>query len=312
MRLCFAVVGEVSSEYLKMIILLLYSFRKNAGIYKNAPFIIVTNGINMPQRYISMLQENFPPVQIITMPRLGGIPHNNKFNAFYAVNESRYDVLVLLDCDTVILEALDDIAEGCNSHKRYFKAVKIGEVGAESIKGYEFLIQYYGNLTQDELQLCKNSDFQTEYPLFNSGVMVLTKEVVTTIRDDIIKISYDLYQKRQLGGIKNKDFASFENWISNTQYPLWMTEQMGLSLGLIKHQITYEILDWKFNWTNQEFPFNGSIPRIFHYMKGIYPIKRANLFEGDWIEEYLNSDSDSKQALANLVKSYKLEYKQLL
>ena len=308
MRLAFAAVGEVSPEYLNMIIMLVYSFRKNAGIYKSAPFTIITNGINMPKRYSSMIQEKFAPIQIVTMPRLGGTPHNNKFNAFYAVDEYTYDILVLIDCDTVILGALDDIAEGCNSKPQYFKAADIGQVGAESIKNYEFLIQYYANLDKDKLQLYQDTKFQIKYPLFNSGVLVLTKEVVITIRDDVIKIAYDLYRRRQLGGIKNYDFAAFENWMFNTKYPLWMTEQIGLALGLIKHQIPYEILKRKFNWTNQEFLFDNSAPSIFHYMKGLYTIDKANLFNGDWIEEYSNSDSATKQALASLVKSYKLEH----
>ena len=312
MRLCFAVVGEVSPDYLNMMIMLVYSFRKNAGIYKNALFNIIANGINMPKKYVSMIQEKFAPIQIITMPRLGGTPHNNKFNAFYAVDDSKYDVLVLMDCDTVILGALDDIAEGCSSSQRYFKAVEVGKLGATLIKGYEFIIQYYGNITNDELRLYKNLKFPTEYPLFNSGIMVLTKQAVLTIRNDAIQIAYDLYQRRQLGGIKNKDFVSFENWISSTKYPLWMTEQMGLSLALIKHKIPYEILDRKFNYTAQNLMSDRSLPRIFHYMKGIYPIDRTNLFEGDWIEEYLNSNSPTKKALANLVKSCKfiLEHKQ--
>ena len=301
MRLCFAAVGEVSPEYLNMIIMLLYSFRKNAGIYKNAPFTVVTNGVEPPKKYLSMIQENFAPIQVIAMPRLGGTPHNNKFNAFYAVDESTYDVLVLIDCDTVILGALDDIAENCNFKPRYFKAVDVGKIGAESIKNYEFLVQYYCNITKDKLQLYKTPKFQTEYPLFNSGVIVLSKEVVRTIRDDAIQIAYDLYQKRQLGGIGNKDFTSFETWIFNSRYPLWITDQMGLALALIKHKIPYEILERKFNWTNQDFLSDGSAPSIFHYMKGLYTIDRANLFNGDWIEEYLNSDSATKQALATLV-----------
>ena len=301
--------GEVSPEYLNMIIMLLYSFRKNAGIYKNAPFTVVTNGVEPPKKYLSMIQENFAPIQVIAMPRLGGTPHNNKFNAFYAVDESTYDVLVLIDCDTVILRALDDIAKGCDSNQPYFKAADVGKAGAESIKGYEFLVQYYGNVTKDELKLYKNPKFLTEYPLFNSGVMVLTKQVVMAIRNDAIQIAYDLYQRRQLEGIINKDFVSFENWISATKYPLWITEQMGLALALIKHKIPYEILDRQFNWTGQNFKSKNSLPRIFHYMKGLYPIDRANLFEGDWIEEYLNSDSSTKQALANLVNSYTLEPK---
>ena len=300
MRLAFAAVGEVTPEYLNMMIMLLYSFRQNAGIYKNAHFTIVTNGIKMPKRHLSIIQEKFAPIQIITMPRLGGTPHNNKFNAFYAVDESQYDVLVLMDCDTVILGALDDIAEGCSLDRPYFKAADIGKEGAESIKGYEFLVQYYGNIAQDRLQSYQDSKFKSVYPLFNSGVIILTKKAVLSIRDDAVKIAYDLYQKRQFGGQGNKDFNSLENWFYATKYPLWITDQISLALALIKHQIPYEILQRKFNWTNPEFLYDNSAPGIFHYMKGLYPMDRANLFTGDWIEEYLNSDSATKRALASL------------
>lgn len=50
MRVHFIAVTEPLPKYLNMLKALLYSFRKNAGIYKNAPFTIVINGTSLPEQ----------------------------------------------------------------------------------------------------------------------------------------------------------------------------------------------------------------------------------------------------------------------
>ena len=321
MKICFAAVGETSAKYLNMIKLLLYSFRKNAGIYKDALFTVVTNGTSMPEKDISIMRSRFSPIHIVTMPPLGGTPHNNKFNAFYAVDESTYDILVLLDCDTVVLGDLDEITRSVPSDQPYFKAIATGSKTTNRLIGYDSLIKHYANLTDKELQMYKTNKFVGEgYPLFNSGVLVLTKESILTIRNDIIRISYDLYNRAipipfspkkyisnrysQLISKIFQNHRSIKNYLGSTYYPLWFTEQIALAIALIKHRIPFEILDTKFNCWGQ-MPDN-SLPRIFHYLKGAYKLDRDNLFKGNWIEEYLNSNL-VKKSLANLVKSYNLE-----
>ena len=72
----------------------------------------------------------------------------------------------------------------------------------------------------------------------------------------------------------------------------------------MKHKIQYNILNNNFNYNQSKLLSNGKLPSVFHYMNGIYPIDREHLFEGDWIEEYINSESPVKQSLAKLAVSY--------
>lgn len=335
MRVHFTAVTEPTPKYLNMLKALLYSFRKNAGIYKNAPFTIVTNGTNLPEQELLNIQKQFSPIDVHVMPRLGSTPFANKFHALYGVDESTYDVLVYVDCDVVILEALDGITAGLDPDKPYIKAKGIGKESSTRILGYDRLIKGYGNLTENELQTYRQKEFNIAYPLFNAGVYILTKKAVLAIRDDAIKICHELHEKKVAKSFK--DFIRFRyykfltekflrekkeskqpQWVRKAArhslpknviyYPNGQTEQMGLALAVIKHRIPFEMLDKKFNWTSQNLMPNGTLPAVLHYMSGIYnDIEREHLFEGNWIEEYLNSDYPTKKALANIINSYNFE-----
>lgn len=340
MRVCFVAVAETTPKYLNMLKALLYSFRKNAGIYKNAPFTVVTNGNNLPEQELLTIQERFSPVDVRTMPRLGSTPFANKFHALYAVDESTYDVLVYIDCDMVILSALDEITKSFNSEKPYFTSTGISEKVSKTILGYDQLIASYANLTENEIHSCKSEDFHTAYPLFNAGIYVLSKKAVVAIRDDAIQICHDLCKQRLpksfkgfirfryyqfLGNnfLKDKKEKQLPQWLSRTAryllptnavyYSESVTEQMGLALALMKNRIPLGIMDRKFNWTSPKSMPNGNLPSVFHYMRGLYrDIDREHLFEGDWIEEYLNSDSPTKKALANIINDYNFESQHII
>lgn len=325
MRVHFVAVSEKSGKYLNMVKLLLYSFRKNGGIYKNAPFTIVTNGICIPEDDILTMKKRFPPLHVRTMPRLKGPVNFNMYNAYYAVDESTFDVLVILDCDTIILHPLDDIAIGLDGEKPFFKAMKVGRKGYD-ILGYENLIKTYAGLTEKELRSYKDISFIPEYPLFNAGVQVITRKAVLAMRDDIVKIAYDLDDNRVTRHSRRNFFqiryyrlllkmrkkGRFKNivdrlvYLQNIALYTPYSNQPGLALSLIKNRVPFEILDKKFNWLR--LLEDGSLPSIFHYLQPFYNFDRSNLFKGNWIEMYSNSNSPTERALANIVKSYNFEY----
>jgi hypothetical protein len=327
-RVHFAAVGETSPQYLNMIKVLLYSFRKNAGIYRNSPFTIVTNGSSFSDKDYVFIKDHFSPINIVTMPPLGGTPHNNKFNAFYAISELSYDILVLLDCDIVVLDSLDNIVRNIDITKPYFKAILASmKTLEESIIGYERLVDYYAGSTTQNVGLYNKTTEISEYPLFNSGVLVMTNKAVLAIRNDVIRISYDLYQKRNLYSFSLKNYlnviasqfiqhsGAIGQIIKKTQfikgsvtyYPLWLTEQMALAIALMKHKISYEILDTTYNYIGDASDIKEVYPKIFHYLKGLYKIDRKNLLTGSWIEEYSNSTNPQKKALACLINEYNFE-----
>lgn len=324
MRVCFVAVGEKSPAFLNMIKLLLYSIRKNAGVLRNAPVYIVINATQIPNRERAYITKKYAPVYIRTMPRLGGTPHTNKFNAFYAVEESDYDVMIFLDCDTVVLQPLDEIVNNIDSDTPFISAISAGK--SALFAGYASLLKQYCNLSDRELASYENEAFVTKYPLFNSGVIVITQPAVLALRNDAICISYDLYY----GNIPKK-IADYTQWgfylllrkirsLRNlpkpirrlaeiylpsiaSDFPITLTEQVGLSIAVIKNRIYYEILELKFNYNLPQYN-DQKMPSIFHYMNGLYKIDRSNLFTGDWIEQYLSSESPMKRCLASLVKEY--------
>lgn len=324
MKAHFVIVTENSGEYLNMAKLLLHSFRKNAGSYKDAPFTVVFNGDAPKQKDLLAIQKRFAPLYVHVMPRLGGHSFANKFNAYYAVDSADYDILVYLDCDTLVLGPLDDVFLGNIAGKPFLKARWVGRPGSDFI-GYESLIRKYGKLTESELCFWRNEKFFIGYPLFNSGVQILTREAVCAIRDDAVRICYDLYTGQTPKSLNRliqfclREFAlrlskkchlgkrierSIKILLSEggTCYPLWNCEQMALALAVIKNRIPYEILDEKFN--SKGLMQDGSFPVVLHYFRGLYRFDRSNMFEGGWVEAYLNSGSPIKRVLAQMASSY--------
>ena len=61
---------------------------------------VVVIGSSINEQNLLEQMKRFAPVNIVTMPPFGSIPHTNKFSAFLAVKVLDYDVLILLGCDT--------------------------------------------------------------------------------------------------------------------------------------------------------------------------------------------------------------------
>ncbi|GEM_PF-4261584 len=329
MRVHFVTVTEKTGKYFNMAKLLLYSFRKNAGIYKNAPFTIVFSGSGMPENELAALQNRFSPLHVRVMPRLSPALHMIKFNAYYVVDESAFDVLVYLDSDMVVLNPLDGIAAGMDGDGLFFKAGRIGLAGGV-VLGYETLLKKYAGLTEAELKLHRDASFIPGYPLFNGGMQVITQKALIAMREDAVRISYDLYnrgtpnslkglielqchnllfkklltmkRRGRSGGYVESIMRSLARAHNNAFYPIWSSEQLGLTLSVLKNKIPFEVLDRKFN-----FPTllkDGNLPAVLHYFQETYNFDRNHLFDGEWISDYSNSASPVKKALAELVQSY--------
>jgi hypothetical protein len=311
MKLHFVAVAEVNVAFINMLKLLLFSFRKNAGVYKDAPFTVVVNATQLPEVERRSLQENFH-VSIRPMPRLGNNgTFVNKFNAFYAVDEDSYDIMVFLDCDTVIVGSLAGIAEGLTVDKAGFKALPSGAIG---ISRYRRLIEHYATLPREEIEIHRNDAvFPTRYPLFNDGVLAMTKSTVLAVREDAILICNALseYRTRSVSGVARYYYNRVLEkthlplqcmWGSH--YPIWCSDQFGLTLSVLKHRITYECLDPVYNWNGQRIMETNQVPLVLHYMKGLYEIPRERLFEGEWIKRYAQSNVLEERILAQTVTHY--------
>ena len=312
MNLSFVIVIETTEEFLNMTELLLFSFRKNAGIYKNCEITLVTMGNSLEKKKIYELSDKFGPLIVKTMPRLGGIPYNNKFNFLYAVDPENTDIIVYLDYDLVILEPLDEITDAFVMDDAHIKALPINPSGCKAAGNYEKLILEYCYNTKNTLSSFKNDQFISLYPLFNTGLILMNSKAVISMREDILNFSYRLYSSKLKSTIPggyylNLIFNTVRDYLKgvSTSYKLWNTEQMAFALAMINNNVGYSTFDKK---------YICSIGRknrpvvILHFtnLKKIIDLKY--LFNGDWQKEFLKSQNPLKSSLAKLVDSYNKEY----
>lgn len=310
----FVFVIEAAPDFTNMAKLLLYSLRQNGGAVKEVPVTIVTNGRELKSEDKDVFQ-SFGDVRIRTMPRIAGTPHANKFNALYAVEES-YDLLVYLDCDMVVTGGLGTLMDEIDEQRPYVEALPIGGVGARQVRNYDRLVRRFAPEIGNGASI-KDERFPTEYPLYNTGTLVLTRSAVEAIREDALSISYELHEEYLQGSSLPQLFpdsirriwdAVWNRLVQHVQggtgYAHWMTEQLGLALAVLKNGVQAGVLNERYNWTHDESPDGESLPRIYHYMEGIHDLDRANLFRGGWHDTYSSSRSATRRELADLARSF--------
>ena len=315
MRVCFACVGENSVSYLNMMKLLIFSIRQNAAKLKSSQILLVTNGQSISEDEQKTLARRFGHLKIKTMPRLGATPYTNKFNAFYAMNPKEYDVLVLVDCDVVVLREFDHIFENLDTNDLSIKASGYGPVAASKVKGYDLLIRRHCGFTDSQLSTIQDATSRLGYPVFSSGLVVLTSAAVSAIREDAIRLTYRIYEdvvhvkgkptnlRYRLGKLRQAVMHPVLQARKPIRFPIWMSEQLGLSMAVLKHELYYEKLSKDVHSTSRDL-INGELPCFFHYPKDVYDIPRDKLFDGAWVNHYLASDSSVEREFAKLAKSY--------
>jgi hypothetical protein len=252
------------------------------------------------------------------MPCLPGTPLGRKFNAFYALDDAQWDTMIYLDCDIVVLNDLAELLLGVGDAE--FAAMPAGK---QVMHRYNALLLSLTGMSEDELAANKNDAFSTQYPLFNSGVFVAGQQAVNRFRRDVIKIFYDLQQVRCRSWtqylrfeyndrLMNPKYASFsiQKYCRHVlkplgcYFPLWCAEQIGLAAAILKNHVQYRLLESRCNWNAPRCPPDGRLPVLFHYMKGLYPIDRDRLFDGDWISAYQVDSAPMQQQLSTLAGEF--------
>ena len=307
-----SMVGETGRGYTNMMKLLLYSLRENGGRLRDAPVTVSTNARAMSEADQEEI-EQFAPVTVRVMPRQHGEHFADKFNALYAPPED-VDVLMYLDCDTVVLNPLDDMVAGIDPETPHFRARKMGAPGARCAGPIEPLIRDHALTGGRTLHDVADDRFPRGYPLFNGGVMVMTQPAREALRVDASTIAYELYAERAQRSVRSlpemlkemgrRVIDRFFPESDRSTYEYWVAEQLGVALSVMKNQIPYELLDPRFNWVHPEAPDAARPPAIFHYMKGRHDVDREALFDGEWISRFLQSDSPTRRALAELAQAY--------
>jgi len=307
-----SIVGEATRGYTNMMKLLVYSLRENGGALSDAPVTVSTNARAMPmddRREIEALGS----VRVRVMPRQHGEHFADKVNAYYAAPEEA-DVLVYLDCDTVVLNPLDEMVSGLDPATPTFRARRIGPPGARSAGVIEPLLRDYALTKGRTLDDVADDRFPRGYPMFNGGVLVMTQPARAIIREDAAEIAYDLYAQRARTSVSSLPEILREIGYrildrlfperNRSTYEYWVVEQLGLALSVIKNDIPYDLLDPTYNWVHPEPPADGELPAVFHYMSGRHDVDRERLLDGDWIETFATSESPTRRALASLARRW--------
>ncbi|MCP4397975.1 MAG: PqqD family peptide modification chaperone [bacterium] len=305
-RIRLGLVAETRPGFLNQVKLCLFSLRKNGGVLRHLPVTLITNSQPLSDRDAGFLTEHFSPIEFKTSPRLGAIPHTSKLNVFYSIDPSTYDILMFMDCDTVVRKPLDHIADPIMKHEGVqFICRRGGETDRNRFVDFDALVsRFCGQGRTNQIDF----EGQPEWPMFNSGVFLATSEAVSKIRRNSIDFTYQLFNEWQRNNTLERLPEHIKQQIEFTQEILanWPIEQGALALACIKSGVKVQYLEGTYNTWGGEEDFH-----ILHCFKSLYTFNRIEMFREEseeWIAEYLESDIPGKIFLASIVREYKQNF----
>lgn len=306
MQVRISIVGEPEPAFINMMTLLVHSLRTHAGSLSDAPVTVSVNGRDMPAADRRRL-ERMDDVNVRVMPRHYGWLFANKFNALFPA-QTDYDVLLYLDADTLALDDLQPMVDGLDPAAPQFRGRMMEEAGSKQAGPLDALVEEFAVPPGGRAADVRDDRFPRDVPLFNCGVMVMTKPAVEIIRYHAPRIAHELVSRRAASAITSlpglfretahRLFARFFPDRQQTTYAYWVAEQLAVAFSLLRHNVEYELLDPIYNWEHADSPPERDVPALFHYLKGRHDMDRVALFDGDWIDAYAASGSAPRRALA--------------
>ena len=309
MRVRLGIVSETSDWFLNELKLCLYSLRKNGGLLKEVPVTLITNSEPLPKDERELFEKHFSPIEFITGPRLGGTIHTPKMNIFYLIDPESYDVLMHMDCDTVVRKPLDHLLDPIIKGGAQFVCRRACVADRKQFPDFDNLVS---NLCGDSPKKKIIFEEKDEWPMFNSGVFLATPEAVRSIRKDSIEFTYRLFNEWQrVDAIESLPLVNlFYKWkILKTRKKAvgyWLLEQGAIALACIKAGLRVHYLDEIYNSIGLDKNFG-----ILHCFKLLYRFDRSRMFLNEsekWINEYLDSEVPGKIFLAKIVREYRQTY----
>lgn len=320
MRLRLGIVSETANAFLNQVKLCLFSLRKNGGALSDLPVTLITNSEPLNPRETDFFKKHFSPIEFKTSPRLGAIPHTSKLNVFYAIEPSTYDVLIYMDCDTVVRKPLDRIIDLLECEGAQFVCRRGGITDRNRFVNFAALVARFCG------QGCKNKvpfEGSEEWPMFNSGVFLATPEAVCQIRKHSIEFTYRLFNEWQrIDALESRLRPSIRRLIKSLYehknlrhlyrfkvlsrqnvIDTWPIEQGAVALACIKSGIKVSYLDETYNNWGGDEDFH-----ILHCFKSLYKFDRRTMYAEEsekWIKAYLESEVPGKNFLATIVREYK-------
>jgi hypothetical protein len=305
LRLRLGLVSETTEAFLNQVKLCLFSLRQNGGALKDIPVTLITNSDPLDATQQDFFTKHFAPIEFKTSPRLGAIPHTSKLNVFYAIDPSTYDVLLYMDCDTVVRQALDGIADPILQGSAQFVCRRGGETDRNMFVDFNGLVnQYCRHAIKTRIQ----HEGQEEWPMFNSGVFLASSEAVQKVRRCAVEFTYRIFNDWQRADVLQKLPEEIRKSLKPNP-PVrqnWTIEQGALALACINAGVSVHYLDESYNSWGGEEDFH-----VLHCFKSLYTFDRSSMFTASaemWLEEYSASDVPGKVFLASTVRKYRQEF----
>lgn len=308
MRTAFVITAEPTPAYANMAKLCAWSIRTRAGALADASISVVFND-ELHADAAAELRGRWD-VHIERRPRLSeSMKCMNKYNGLFAAAAQEADWVILLDCDTAVVNPLDPLADWMRSGEHDFGA---SLVDSARVWGLDQLVMRHSNLSSAELTPHRTAD-RARLPYFNGGVIALRGTWLDLFRRAVIDYSHELFESMRAGGGHPVQWArvqwnrvmsrrpATERFIAAPFFHKGYADQIAIVLAMMKLRLRYRILPREYNWLDERFDPSEPDPiRIFHYLGAYYPIDRERLFDGDWIDEFKSSAKRGRRTLAEL------------
>ncbi len=301
-RIHLGLVSESSDAFLNQVKLCLFSLRRNGGALCNLPVTLITNAEPLSDRETGFLEEHFSPIEFRTSPRLGAIPHTSKLNVFYSIDPSEYDILLFMDCDTVVRRPLDHMADPIVNEGAQFVCRRGGETDRNRFVDFDALVsEFCGPGRKDKILY----EGLKEWPMFNSGVFLATSEAVCRIRSFSVDFTYQIFNQwqRNIALEQLPEDMRRRTKVKQLVRESWPIEQGALALACIRSGLRVRYLEEMYNSWGGDADFH-----ILHCFKSLYDFDRHSMYSADseqWIKEYFASGIPGKIFLASMVRAYK-------
>lgn len=287
-KIALVLISENNTKFVNQSKLCLFSFRQNAGTLKDIPIIFITNQNPLSEDNKHFFETNFSPIEFIVAKDVIKKPLcAAKLNVFDTSLYTEFDIIIFMDCDTVVLKSLDDMLSPILNDNYDFICRRGGGTDRSNIKDIENTMNFLG--IQDSSCFVEH-DGVMERPKFNSGVFAFKSKVGKQIGS---------YCKEILSSIMHRKHLSSP----------WMGEQFSIALSCIKNNLKVYYLDEIYNsWGNLEDI------KILHCFKSRYKFNRERMFIDfdKWKHGYQTVDVPGEGMLIETVRQYKEKYENKL
>jgi len=245
-NLLITCVGENIPKFHFRILALFKTIKKFGGQIANQK--LVANFVNSVDKDVESELQNMGVEVRIVQPFDSRSPHCNKIRILEM--EDEYDVLIALDCDTVVVR---DFYKEIDPN--YFQAKPVNN-DPLTIDQWKYMFSYFGLELPDQRVITAGVKQSSTIPYFNSGVLAIPKSYVKRLHlawEKYAKLILDNYHK--MGELANRKYFA---------------DQHSLSLALVAENIPIKIFPVEMNFSTPiqmkpEFSPRSLKPYIFHY-----------------------------------------------